>query len=130
MDREELAAKDLPAGGEIPDVTEEDIAQANPDAAPYSLNAEPDNVNLDDKPEPESTSKPDTGTPETKAAPAAPQAASFKELFSYSPPSDRLAFNFGCFCSLIDGLFQPSYALLIGLALELFNPHQTPEEAE
>jgi hypothetical protein len=133
MDREELTAKELPSGGEIPDVTEEDIKPSTPDAAPYSIN--PDDIDADDKPEPESTSKPDATNEEEKVetkkeAPKKPEIASLSECFKYSPGHHKFAFNLGCFVAVLDGVFQPAYALLIGLALELFNPHQTEEEAE
>ena len=107
MDREELAGKDLPSGGEIPDITEEESKIISPEAVPTSIN--PDEIVIDDKPEPESTSKPDV-TPsedkveEKKEAPKK-EVASLGECFKYSPWYHKLAFNAGCCIAVLDGIF-------------------------
>ena len=50
------------------------------------------------------------------------------ELYKYSTPNERLVVILGIISSLAAGLVLPTYAILVGKVVEIFDPRFTPEE--
>ena len=67
-----------------------------------------------------------------KPAPPAPppgkKTVTYMELYKYSTPNERLVVILGIISSLAAGLVLPTYAILVGKVVEIFDPRFTPEE--
>ena len=50
------------------------------------------------------------------------------ELYKYSTPTERLVVKLGIIFSLAGGMVLPTYAILVGKVVEIFNPAFTPDE--
>ena len=93
----------------------------------------------EEKPEEEKLSKKED-TPESKieaantpvaaaaAAPKKPGTVSFKKIYSLQTGSEKCLIIFGLIAAFINGALLPTYAVVLGLSAEAFNPGFTEEE--
>ena len=73
-------------------------------------------------------------TADTKA-PAKPAADSlggfiptFKKVYSLQSGCEKFLVMFGCFCSFCNGAILPTYALILGLSIQAFDPSLEEDE--
>ena len=50
------------------------------------------------------------------------------ELFQYSTNKERMTVRFGIFMSMCAGAIQPTYCIIVGSIVEMFNPELSDEE--
>ena len=62
------------------------------------------------------------------AAPKKPEKVSFKKIYSLQTGSQKCLVIAGCIFAFINGALLPSYAVVLGLTTEAFNPGLSEDE--